>query len=161
MTSIAAAEGVTIQLKTGKHCRLIKVLIEKFVPHFVPGSRVLYASDTNNKWGYVDEEGLRALDVNVDMHEKMPDIVLYYPLENWILLVEAVTNHGPVDVKRRSDLAKLFNRCSASLVYVTAFTTRSEMGRYLAEIAWDTEVWLADMPEHMIHFNGDRFLGPR
>ena len=29
------------------------------------------------------------------------------------------------------------------------------------ELAWETEVWIAEMPEHMIHLNGDRFMGPR
>lgn len=160
MASIAAAEGVTIQLKPGKHHRLIKVLIEKFIPHFVPGSKVLYVGDTGEKWGYFNEAGLAALGVEVDMHGKMPDVVLYYPAKNWLLLVEAVTSHGPVDGKRRSELAKLFSRCTAGAVYVTAFPTRAEMARYLAEISWETEVWVAEAPTHMIHFNGVRFLGP-
>jgi hypothetical protein len=34
------------------------------------------------------------------------------------------------------------------------------MSRYLGEIAWETEVWVADAPSHLIHFNGERFLGP-
>lgn len=160
MAQIAAADGLTIQMKSGKHCRLVKKLIEKFIPHFVPGSKVLYAGDTGEKWGYFDEKGLRSLDVEVDMHGKMPDVVLHYPARNWILLVEAVTSHGPVDGKRRSELAKLFKRCSAGVVYVTAFTTRAEMSRYLGEISWETEVWVAESPTHMIHFNGVRFLGP-
>ena len=28
-------------------------------------------------------------------------------------------------------------------------------------INWDTEVWIAELPEHMIHLNGDQFMGPR
>ncbi|MFS2517149.1 MULTISPECIES: BsuBI/PstI family type II restriction endonuclease [Parabacteroides] len=31
----------------------------------------------------------------------------------------------------------------------------------MADIAWETEVWIAENPGHMIHFNGDRFIGPR
>jgi hypothetical protein len=31
---------------------------------------------------------------------------------------------------------------------------------YLDKISWETEVWVADSPTHMIHFNGERFLGP-
>jgi len=160
MATITANGGVTIQLKPGKHYRLIKIFIEEFIPHFLPGSKVLYVGDTGDKRGYFDEEGLRALDVDIDMHGKMPDVVLHYPERNWILLVEAVTSHGPVDGKRRSELAKLFKLCLAGVVYVTAFTTRSEMSRYLGEISWETEVWVAEAPTHMIHFNGVRFLGP-
>jgi hypothetical protein len=56
--------------------------------------------------------------------------------------------------------AKLFAGAKAGLVYVTAFPNRAIMGRYLGEIAWETEVWVANSPSHLIHFNGERFLGP-
>lgn len=74
--------------------------------------------------------------------------------------MEAVTSHGPVDGKRHDELANLFAGSKAGLVYVTAFPNRAVMGRYLSEIAWETEVWAADAPSHLIHFNGERFLGP-
>ena len=32
--------------------------------------------------------------------------------------------------------------------------------RFHSAIAWETEVWIADEPDHMIHYNGERFLGP-
>ena len=98
--------------------------------------------------------------LTVDSHGKMPDVVIYYPEKNWLLLVESVTSHGPVDPKRHAELAELFAPASAGLVYVTAFPSRSVMQRYLSEIAWETEVWVADAPSHLIHFNGSRFLGP-
>lgn len=160
MLPVALTEGTSIQLSPGKHSLLIKEIIEEFAPRFVPGSRVLYAGDTGEKWGYFDEEGLRNLGVEVDVHGKMPDVVLYYPVKNWLLLVEAVTSHGPVDGKRRNELAKLFRHCTAGTVYVTAFPTRAEMARYLGDISWETEVWVAEAPTHMIHFDGVRFLGP-
>jgi len=90
----------------------------------------------------------------------MPDVVLYYPGKDWLLLVESVTSHGPVDAKRHEELARLFTKSTAGLVYVTAFPSRAVMARYLGEIAWETEVWCADAPSHLIHFNGARFLGP-
>ena len=94
------------------------------------------------------------------MHGKMPDVVLHFKQQNWLLLVESVTSHGPVDGKRHAELSKLFSGSTAGLVYVTAFPNRQIMGRYLGEIAWETEVWVADAPSHLIHFNGVRFLGP-
>lgn len=103
---------------------------------------------------------LAGLGVNVDSHGKMPDVVLHFTAKNWLLLVESVTSHGPVDGKRHAELAKLFAKSTAGLVYVTAFPNRAIMGRYLSEIAWETEVWVADAPSHLIHFNGVRFLGP-
>jgi hypothetical protein len=90
----------------------------------------------------------------------MPDVVLFYPARKWLLLVESVTSHGPVDGKRHAELAHLFKRAKVGLVYVTAFPNRAVMSRYLGEIAWETEVWVADAPSHLIHFNGERFLGP-
>jgi hypothetical protein len=90
----------------------------------------------------------------------MPDVVLHYRQKNWLLLVESVTSHGPVDGKRHDELAELFNRSTAGLVYVTAFPNRAVMSRHLGEIAWETEVWVADSPSHLIHFDGERFLGP-
>jgi len=98
--------------------------------------------------------------VDVGSHGKMPDVVLHYTEKNWLLLVESVTSHGPVDGKRYEELSKLFSESTAGLVYVTAFPNRALMGRYLGEIAWETEVWVADAPSHLIHFNGVRFLGP-
>lgn len=90
----------------------------------------------------------------------MPDVILYSATKNWLFLVESVTSHGPVDGKRHAELTTIFAEASAGLVYITAFPNRSIMSRYLPEIAWETEVWVADAPTHLIHFNGDRFLGP-
>lgn len=160
MVPVAIEGGASIQLTPGKHSRLVKNIIEEFAPRFTPGSRLMYAGDTGEKWGYFDAEGLHGLGVKINMHGKMPDVVFYFPSKNWMVLVEAVTSHGPVDAKRRSELAELFKHCSAGLVYVTAFLTRSEMARYLSDISWETEVWVAESPTHLIHFNGVRFLGP-
>lgn len=110
--------------------------------------------------GYFDRERLAALGVTVDYHGKMPDVVIHDIKRNWLLLIESVTSHGPVDGKRHHELAALFAGSSAGLVYVTAFPTRPVMARYLAEIAWESEVWVADAPTHLIHFDGVRFLGP-
>lgn len=116
--------------------------------------------DTGNKWGYFDESLLASLGVMVDSHGKMPDVVFYDPQKDWLLLVESVTSHGPVDGKRHDELAALFSCAKPGLVYVTAFPNRAIMARYVGEIAWETEVWVADAPSHLIHFNGERFLGP-
>lgn len=157
---VTLGTGDTIRLSPGAHSQLIKAIIEEFAPRFVPGGVLVYAGDTGEKWGYFDKELLAKLGVAVDGHGKMPDVVLYYPDREWLLLVESVTSHGPVDGKRHEELARLFAKSKAGLVYVTAFPSRAIMARYLGEIAWETEVWCADAPSHLIHFNGERFLGP-
>lgn len=153
-------EGKDIYISPGKHSQLIKDIIEEFAPRFVPGSTLIYAGDTGGKTDYYNAGELANLGVTVDKHGKMPDVVLYFKEKNWLLLVEAVTSHGPVDPKRHNELAELFKDSKAGLVYVTAFPSKSIMAKYLSEISWETEVWIADNPSHLIHFNGERFLGP-
>lgn len=157
---VEIAPGKEITLSPGEHSELIRAIIEDFAPRFAPGSLLVYAGDTGDKWGYFDVALLAELGVDVDSHGKMPDVVLHFTEKNWLLLVESVTSHGPVDGKRHAELANLFAGSKAGLVYVTAFPNRTIMGRYLGEIAWETEVWVADAPSHLIHFNGVRFLGP-
>jgi hypothetical protein len=157
---VVVAPGKTIALSPGEHSELIRAIIEDFAPRFAPGSVLVYAGDTGEKWGYFDKALLTDLGVEVDAHGKMPDVVLHYTDKNWLLLIESVTSHGPVDGKRHAELSELFAGSKSGLVYVTAFPNRAIMGRYLGEIAWETEVWVADAPSHLIHFNGERFLGP-
>ena len=157
---VQIAPGKNISLSPGEHNELIRAIIEDFCPRFVPGGVLAYVGDAGDKWGYFDAVLLSELGVAVDSHGKMPDVAIYYTERNWLLLVESVTSHGPVDSKRHDELARLFAGSKAGLVYVSAFPNRSVMGRYLGEISWETEVWVADAPSHLIHFNGVRFLGP-
>jgi hypothetical protein len=154
------ASDKSISLSPGEHSELIRDVIEGFAQRFSPGSILIYAGDTGDKWGYFDTDFLAGLGVKIASHGKMPDVVLYYPKKNWLILVESVTSHGPVNGKRHAELAKIFSNSSAGIVYVTAFPSRSLMSRYLGDIAWETEVWVAESPSHLIHFNGERFLGP-
>ncbi|OBA06225.1 restriction endonuclease [Paenibacillus polymyxa] len=157
---VQIAPGKRILISPGEHSELIKAIIEDFAPRYAPGGILIYAGDTGEKLGYFDKDLLHRLGVTVDSHGKMPDVVIYYEERDWLLLIESVTSHGPVDGKRHKELAQLFKHSSAGIVYVTAFPSRSLMARYLPEIAWETEVWVADAPSHLIHFNGVRFLGP-
>jgi adenine-specific DNA-methyltransferase len=154
------AEGRELYLTPGGHSRLIRAVVEEFAPRFAPGGQVIYVGESGEKWAYFDADTLHNLGVVVDEHGKMPDVVIYYSANNWLLLVEAVTSHGPVDAKRRGELARLFQNSRAGLVFVTAFLNRADMAKYISEISWATEVWVADSETHLIHFNGERFLGP-
>lgn len=150
----------TLQLTPGAHSELIKAIIEQFGPRFAPGAKVLYIGDTGAKMVLYDQVTFETLGLHFDTHGKFSDVVLYWRERNWLLLIESVTSHGPVDPKRHSELAELFDASTAGLVYVTAFPDRQTMARYLGEISWETEVWVADSPSHLIHFNGEKFLGP-
>ena len=157
---VQMANGTHLQLSPGEHSDLIRAIIEEFAPRFLPGSLLVYAGDTGDKWGYFNQRLLVKLGVSIDRHGKMPDVLLYYGRRKWLALIECATSHGPVDAKRHDELSKVFATAKADLVYVTAFPSRTIMSRYLADIDWDTDVWVAESPSHLIHFNGPRFLGP-
>ncbi len=151
----------SITLSAGVHSKLIRAVIEDFAAYFVSGGELVYVGDTASKWGYFDREILASLGVTVGHHGKMPDVVIYDREKNWLILVEAVTSSGPVDGGRHFELSELFKNSKAGLVYVTAFPDRGEIfRRFLSVVAWETEVWCASDPTHLIHFNGIRFFGP-
>jgi hypothetical protein len=160
MVPVTVSPGKEITLSPGVHSELIRQIIELFGSRFVPGGELVYAGDTGEKWGYFNEALLKQRGVVVDNHGKMPDAVIYYPNKNWLILAEAVTSHGPVDAKRHDELSQLFKASKAGLVFVSAFPDRRTFTKYLEAISWETEVWIADNPSHLIHFNGARFLGP-
>jgi adenine-specific DNA-methyltransferase len=157
---VRIASNVTITLSPGGQNVLVEKILKDFGPIFTPGGRVLYVGDTDAKFAYFDSNGLGKLGVRLEEHGKMPDVIIHHIKKNWLLLIEAVTSHGPVSPKRHEELKRLFTKSKAGLVYVTAFLTRKDMVAHLGEISWETEVWVAESPTHMIHFNGERFLGP-
>ena len=154
------ADGSSILLSPGKHSELIRDIIDQFGPRFAPGGELVYVGDTGDKHSFFDTELLAGLGIKLDGHGKLPDAVIYLRNKNWLLLIESCTSHGPVNSKRQMELASLFAACTAGLVYVSAFPDRKTFLKYLGVIAWESEVWVADAPTHMIHFNGSRFLGP-
>ncbi|HEY3862393.1 MAG TPA: BsuBI/PstI family type II restriction endonuclease [Verrucomicrobiae bacterium] len=152
--------GSQVALSPGGQNPLIKAIIEHFCPVFAPGGLVIYIGDTENKFVHLETGHLASLGVTLDSAAKIPDVIVHYATKNWLLLIEAVTSAGPVDGKRRKELKELFAGCKAGLVFVTAFETRRALQTFASDIAWESEVWIAEDPGHMIHFNGERFLGP-
>lgn len=157
---VTLPDGRSIQLSSGGQNNLIKDILESFCPRFTPGGIILYVGDAGDKFIINEVQKLQELGIELNRRGKMPDLVVHYTRQDWLVLIEAVTSHGPVNLKRRNELKQLFQSSNKGLVFVTAFPSRKEMTRYLAEISWETEVWIADQPDHMIHFNGERFLGP-
>lgn len=154
---VKLADDRELLLSPGEHSELIKAIVEGLAECFAPDSNLVYAGDTENKQAYLDADLLERLGVVLDPHGKMPDVVFYAVGDNRLFLVEAVTSHGPIDGKRRDELKRLFGSTTAELTYVTAFPDKRTMARHLEHIAWETEVWLAEAPTHMIRFNGFRF----
>lgn len=145
----------------GKHNKLQKAIIEEFAPRFAPGSECLYVGDTIQKDMVKNTEKLSRLGFEITLHDKMPDVVLYREDKHWIYFVESVTSVGPLDSKRIIEIEHMTANATAGKIYVTAFPDFATYKKFSEQLAWETEVWIADMPDHMIHLNGDKFMGPR
>lgn len=152
--------GDDFSFSAGKHNELQKAIIEDFAPRFAPNAECLYVGDTIEKDLVKNVEKLLELGFEITLHDKMPDVVLYREDKNWIYFVESVTSVGPMDPKRILEIEELTKNVSAGKIYVTAFLDFKTYKKFAEELAWETEVWIAEMPEHMIHLNGDRFMGP-
>ena len=160
MIPVTLPDGTELSLTPGGQNDLVKEIIEGFAPRFVPGGHVIYVGDAGASGRHFDAEYLAGLGVLLDEAGQMPDVVIHSVDRDWLVIVEAVTSHGPVNTLRRAQLNDLFADCGCGIVYVTAFLDRTAMRQYLPEIAWETEVWVADAPTHLIHFDGEKFLGP-
>ncbi|WP_339653656.1 BsuBI/PstI family type II restriction endonuclease [uncultured Salegentibacter sp.] len=157
---VTLPSGGKLTFSAGKHNDLQKAIIEDFLPRYGYGSEVLYVGDTSNKYLYLEKEKLEALNFFEISHEELPDVIAYSKKKNWLYLIEAVHSSGPISELRLLQLEKLTKDCNADIVYVTAFLDRPKFRKFMTDIAWETEVWIADNPDHMVHFNGDKFLGP-
>lgn len=155
------ADGKVLLLSPGKHNEVQAAIVEEFASRFAQGSILLYVGDTENKNLHVEKEKLKSIGIPITEHSKLPDVVIYDESKEWLYLIEAVTSHGPMSPKRIVELEDFLKDCKAGKIYVSAFPDFAEFKKHTNDIAWDTEVWIMDFPEHMIHFNGDRFLGPR
>jgi len=152
--------GEKLSFSVGLHNDLQKAIIEVFLPRYGYGAEVLYVGDTSDKYLYVNEKKLKQLDFFEISHEELPDIIVYSEARNWLYLIEAVHSSGAINELRLLQLKELTQNCKADIIYVTAFLNKATFRKFTADIAWETEVWIADNPDHLIHFDGDKFLGP-
>jgi hypothetical protein len=149
-----------INLSKGEHNDLQKQVIEEFLPRFGQSCEVLYIGDTSNKILHYEKTKLKTLGFFELSNEDLPDIIAYSKDKNWLYLIEAVFSSGPISETRIFELKKLLINCTAELIFVTAFISKADFKKYINDIGWESEVWTADNPEHLVHFNGDKFLGP-
>lgn len=153
--------GIDFSLSAGKHNQLQRAIIEEFAPRFAPNAEILYIGDTTEKDLVKNVDKLAQLGFEITLHDKMPDVVLYKADKDWIYFVEAVTSVGPMNPKRIQEISQLTQHVKAGKIFVTAFLDFATFKRFSEQLAWETEVWIADMPDHMIHLDGDKFLEPR
>lgn len=154
-------DGKDFTFSPGKHNQLQKAIIEEFAPRFAPNSECLYVGDTIQKDLVKKEERLKELGFTITLHDKMPDVVLYRADKDWIYFIEAVTSVGPMNPKRIQEITSMTSGVKSGMIFVTAFLDFKTYKKFSEQLAWETEIWLAEMPDHMIHLNGDKFWGPR
>lgn len=160
MIPVTLPGGRKLKLTLGAHNELQKAIIEEFLPRWGFGAEVLYVGDTANKMLHLEQGRLRELGFFELSHDELPDVIAYSRKKNWLYVVEAVHSAGPINELRLMELKKLLKDCTAGIVYVTAFLTRKAHAKYADQIAYETEVWTADRPDHLQHLNGPRFMGP-
>ncbi|MCK6512282.1 restriction endonuclease [Myxococcota bacterium] len=158
--SVSLPSGQKLEFSPGKHNELQKAIIEEFLPRYGFECEVLYVGDTAKKLLLCDERQLAALSFFEIAHDELPDVLAYSSSKNWLFLIEAVHSSGPITPVRLEELKRLTTDCTAEIVYITAFLDRATFRKFAPDIAWETEVWIADSPDHLIHFNGGKFLGP-
>jgi len=159
--SITIDASVKIKLDDGPHNKIQKAIIEEFLPLFGHHAKVLYIGDTSEKHLFEYSETMKSLGMNIEDKGMLPDIVAFSEGKEWLYIIEAVHSSNPLNPERCIELQRtILKDCPYGVVFVTAFLSRKDFAKWLPQIAWETEVWLADTPEHLIHFNGDKFLGP-
>jgi type II restriction enzyme len=151
--------GKPLELSVGEHNVLQKAIVEEFLPRFGSDCEVFYIGDTSNKMLHIEENELKALNFFELSHDELPDVIAYSRKNKWLYLIEAVHSSGPMSETRVLELKKMLKDCRAELIFVTAFLTRTVFRKWMLDIAWETEVWIADNPDHLVHFNGHKFLG--
>ncbi|MFN7945470.1 MAG: BsuBI/PstI family type II restriction endonuclease [Blastocatellia bacterium] len=153
-------DGKVIELSVGGHNRLQKLIIEDFLPRFGQGCEVLYLGDTAHRILHLNQAALKELQFFDLSHDKLPDVLAYNRELNWLYLIEAVHSSGPLSEVRVLELRRMAKGCTAKLIFVTAFLTKRDFRKWMLDIAWETEVWIAETPDHLIHFDGEKYLSP-
>jgi hypothetical protein len=160
MISIVLPRGVELQFTPGTHNELQKAIIEQFLPRYGYGSEVLYIGDSSDKYLHLNREKLLELNFPEPSHEELPDIIAFSEQKEWLYLIESVTSFGEISQIRKIELERVTRNCTHPIVFVTAFPDRTTYRKFCANLAWETEVWIASDPDHLIHLNGSKFLGP-
>jgi len=157
---ITLPDGTALDFSYGTHNELQKAIIEDFLPLFGFGAQLLYVGDTVDRNSFKEDTILKELGFFEIERGALPDIIAYSYEKNWLFVIEAVYSCNPVTIYRKLKIEELAAQCTADIIFVSAFPDKKTFKKFSSEIAWETEVWIANIPDHMIHFNGDKFFGP-
>lgn len=142
-------------LSPGTHSRLAAEVVEIYAPTFLKVPRVVYVGDTRHKDGYQNRDLMRELNLPIQVTASLPDVVLLCEAERRLIVVEVVASSGPISASRLGQLQQLLAQSQALGYrprYVTAFPSRRVFRRFVEEIAWGTQVWIANEAAQVIMF---------
>ncbi|HFA48740.1 MAG TPA: hypothetical protein ENJ95_06970 [Bacteroidetes bacterium] len=152
--------GEKLSFQVGEYSELQKSIIEEFLPRYGHGAEVLSVGNATDESLFLNKKKLEELNFFDPTSNELPDIIAFSKNKNWLYLIETVYGLGIINEIRLLQLKKMTINCKAEIIYVTAFNHREDFRKITAAIAWETDVWIANEPDHLIHFNGDKFLGP-
>ena len=132
-----------------------------FTANLAPNAECLYLRDADVCLSSSNGARLRELGFDMPQDDKMPDVVLYRRDKDRLYLIESVTTGGVIDEVRLKELQALTKNVDKQQVFVTAFPNSQSFKDNMDRLAWDTVAWMADAPEHMIHFEKHGTLEPR
>jgi len=149
-------QGHFLELSAGKHSELTKQVVDIFAPAYIPGFEAVYISDTRNKMLFVNDELAGELNLELDEHDRLPDLILYRRSMNIIYPIEVVTSVGPFSESRKEEVRAILSKRASiryGVVCISAFPDRTILRRFIADIAWETKVWIAAEHYGIIHFD--------
>ena len=155
---VVLPSGIEVKLSAGEHNALQRDIVQKFLPRFGFGAEVLYLGDATDRYLVRETERLSQLGFFALEHDELPDVIAYSESKNLLFLIEAVHSSGEITELRMRKLRGKLSECTASLAFVSAFATRKDFRKFSANLAWESEAWIAENPDHMIHFNGWKYL---
>ena len=132
---------------------VFQAVLGKFRRRFAPGSEVLWVSEQRSRLVRLGHSRRNLLELPLPEGIDLPNIVLLQRKLSRMFLVEVIGAGGLLNSTRCAELRRGLRGFRLKLVFITASASRSELRDRLHEIAWQTHVWIANEPNHIIHFD--------
>jgi type II restriction enzyme len=132
-----------VSLSPGEHNIIEKFIVEEIMPSLFPNFQLVYIGDTQVK-DHFDEELCRKINLTVDVHNKIPDVIGFDSQSSTILLFEAVASSGPIDNLRKKELLELFDSNQFNLVFGTVFLYDKLFQSFSKLIADGTDAYIIE-----------------
>lgn len=165
--SLTLPNGETRQMKPGQSSVITKAVVEEFAARFLEEPAVIWISESGKKVVEKDDDLAKSIGIVIDAARNLPDVILADVARDKILLVfvEVVATDGPISETRRGQLLAIAQNAGISesrTAFLTAYLARDEaiLKKNLPDLAWNSFIWLASEPEHIIALYAGGDAGP-